>query len=81
MLTSRCLHLRHHPFGAPFILEVPDNHAEGAFWNVPLDDLEATVHHALDNGYTVAWDADVSNEGFSFLDWLGHHAGCSGAQR
>jgi len=58
----------HHPFGAPFILEVPDNHAEGAFWNVPLDDLEATVHHALDNGYTVAWDADVSNEGFSFLD-------------
>ena len=58
----------HHPFGAAFILEVPDNHAQGAFWNVPLDDLEAVVHHALENGFTVAWDADVSNEGFSFLD-------------
>lgn len=56
----------HHPFGEPFILEVPDNHSHGAFWNVPLDDLEALVHHALMNGYTVAWDADVSNKGFSF---------------
>lgn len=58
----------HHPFGAPFILEVPDNHAQGAFWNVPLDDLEEVVHHALENGYSVAWDADVSNKGFSFRD-------------
>ena len=58
----------HHDFGAHFILEVPDNHAQGAFWNVPLDDLENTVHHALENGYTVAWDADVSNAGFSFFD-------------
>ena len=60
----------HHDFGAHFILEVPDNHAQGAFWNVPLDDLENTVHHALENGYTVAWDADVSNAGFSFSDGL-----------
>ena len=58
----------HHPFGESFVLEVPDNHAHGAFWNVELDDLEETVHHALENGYTVAWDADVSNKGFSFRD-------------
>jgi bleomycin hydrolase len=56
----------HHPFGAPFILEVPDNHAHGAFWNVPLDDLERMVRDALSDGYTIAWDADVSNRGFSF---------------
>ena len=56
----------HHPFGQEFILEVPDNHAHGAFLNVPLDDLEATVNNALDQGFTVAWDADVSNKGFSF---------------
>ena len=56
----------HHPFGLPFVLEVPDNHAHGSFWNVPLDDLESTVRHALSEGYTVAWDADVSNRGFSF---------------
>ena len=58
----------HHPFGTSFVLEVPDNHAHGAFYNVELDDLEEAVHHALENGYTVAWDADVSNKGFSFRD-------------
>ena len=56
----------HHPFGQSFILEVPDNHAHGAFWNVPLDDLETIVEHAIAEGFTVAWDADVSNRGFSF---------------
>lgn len=56
----------HHPFGEPFILEIPDNYAQGLFWNVPLDDLEETVHYALEKGMTVAWDADVSNSGFSF---------------
>ena len=58
----------HHPFDESFILEVPDNHAQGSFWNVPLDDLEEAVHHALENGFTLAWDADVSNKGFSFRD-------------
>ena len=58
----------HHPFGTSFVLEVPDNHAHGTFYNVELDDLEEAVHHALENGYTVAWDADVSNKGFSFRD-------------
>ncbi len=56
----------HHPFGMPFILEVPDNHANASFLNVPLDELENIVHHSLEEGYTVAWDADVSNRGFSF---------------
>lgn len=56
----------HHPFGAPFILEVPDNHSHGSYWNVPLDDLESVTRNALENGFTVAWDADVSNRGFSF---------------
>jgi bleomycin hydrolase len=56
----------HHPFGAPFILEVPDNHSHGSYWNVPLDDLERMTRKALESGFTVAWDADVSNRGFSF---------------
>ena len=58
----------HHPFGQSFVLEVPDNHAQGEFFNVPLDELEDAVHSALERGFTVAWDADVSNAGFSFND-------------
>ena len=58
----------HHAFDEEFVLEVPDNHAHGTFYNVELDELEEAVHHALENGYSVAWDADVSNKGFSFRD-------------
>jgi len=56
----------HHPFYMPFVLEVPDNWAKGSFYNVPLQDLEKITEYALDNGYTIAWDADVSEKGFSY---------------
>jgi len=55
----------HHPFYRPFILEIPDNYSNGAFWNVPMDGLEQIVDAALEAGYTVVWDGDVSERGFS----------------
>jgi bleomycin hydrolase len=55
----------HHPFGRPFVLEIPDNFSNGSFQNIPIDDLVSNIDHALDNGYTVAWDGDVSERGFS----------------
>lgn len=55
----------HHPFGRPFVLEIPDNFSNGSFQNVPIDDLVATIDNALDSGYTVAWDGDVSERGFA----------------
>lgn len=54
----------HHPFWTSFILEVPDNFANGSFYNVPLDDLMRCVNTSISQGYTVEWDADVSNRGF-----------------
>jgi bleomycin hydrolase len=60
----------HHPYYSSFVLEVPDNWAKGSFYNVPLQDLEKITEHALDNGYTIAWDADVSEKGFSYLQGL-----------
>ena len=56
----------HHPFGEEFILEVPDNFSQGMFFNLPIDDLQRAVEAAVVNGYSVAWDADVSEKGFSF---------------
>jgi bleomycin hydrolase len=56
----------HHPYYREFVLEVPDNWAKGSFYNVTIDDLGRIADHALDNGYTIAWDADVSEKGFSF---------------
>lgn len=60
----------HHPFGKTFILEVPDNFSKGEFYNVPIDDLQRSVEAAIVAGYTVAWDADVSEKGFSFRNGM-----------
>lgn len=55
----------HHPFYKKFVLEVPDNYSNEAYFNLPLDELQAIVDYALDQGYTIAWDGDVSEKGFS----------------
>ncbi len=60
----------HHPFWTYFVLEIPDNFSNGYYYNLPLNDLIRCLNHALQNGYTVAWDGDVSNLGFSAKDGL-----------
>lgn len=54
----------HHPFYKPFIVEIPDNFANESYYNVPLDELISLTEHALDKGFSVMWDADVSNLNF-----------------
>jgi bleomycin hydrolase len=54
----------HQPYYQPFILQVPDNFSNGSFYNLPLEELISTVENAVKNGYSVLWDADVSNNGF-----------------
>ena len=61
----------HHPFYAPFIIEVPDNWMWASVWNLPLDELMQTIDCALENGYTVAWGTDVSEKGFSRTKAIG----------
>ncbi len=56
----------HHPFYVPFGLEVADNWLWGQYQNVPLDELKAIVDNSLDNGYSVAWAADVSEKGWKW---------------
>jgi bleomycin hydrolase len=55
----------HHPFYQWFVLEVPDNFSNGSFANLPLDEMMAAVEYAINNNYSVTWDADVSNKGFA----------------
>lgn len=55
----------HHPFYSTFVLEVPDNWSNGLFYNVPISDLMRCAKNSVQQGYTVEWDADVSNAGFS----------------
>jgi len=55
----------HHPFYKQFILEVPDNWLWAEMYNIPIDDLKQVMRYALEEGYTIAWAADVSEKGFS----------------
>jgi bleomycin hydrolase len=55
----------HHPFYESFVLEIPDNYSNGSFLNVPIDELIETIDRALEMGYTVTWDGDVSESTFS----------------
>ena len=56
----------HHPFYSRFILEIPDNWVMDEVYNIPLDDLLQVINNSIDNGYTVAWGADISEKGFSW---------------
>lgn len=55
----------HHPFYDKFILEIQDNWRWGFSYNLPIDELLEVMNNAIDKGYTFAWGADVSEEGFS----------------
>jgi bleomycin hydrolase len=54
----------HHPFYESFILEVPDNYSNGSYLNIPVDEMIKLTKDAISSGYTVLWDADVSNKDF-----------------
>lgn len=56
----------HHPFYKQFVLEIPDNWSWGQYYNLPLDEFVEVVDFALENGYSMAWAADVSEKGFMF---------------
>lgn len=53
----------HHPYYQKFRLEIPDNWSYNSdYFNITLDELEAMVDFALQNGYSVVWDGDVGDE-------------------
>jgi bleomycin hydrolase len=55
----------HHPFYTTFELEIPDNWSKDKYYNIPLDDLIKTMNNALEKGYSIAWDGDVSEKSFN----------------
>lgn len=55
----------HHPFYSKFILEVPDNWSWDEVYNVPVNEMEEIIDYSLNNGFTVAWAADVTEKGFA----------------
>ena len=55
----------HHPFYTSFALEIQDNWRQSLSYNLPIDELMQVFDYAVNNGYTIAWGADVSEIGFT----------------
>jgi bleomycin hydrolase len=71
----------HHPYYAPFVLEVPDNFSNGAYYNLPIEEMLEVVEVALKKGYSVMWDADVSNVNFRQREGLAMESAVSDKSR
>ncbi len=52
----------HHPFYQLIDLELPDNWSHDKYYNIPIDELMKIMNYALENGYSVDWDGDVSEK-------------------
>jgi len=54
-----------HPYYSRYVLDIPDNWDSGSYNNIPLEDLIKIMNFALNNGYTVCWDGDMSEKNYS----------------
>lgn len=54
----------HHPFFRKINLEVPDNWSLNKYLNIPLDSFMMAIEHAVKNGYSLAWDGDITEQSF-----------------
>lgn len=55
----------HYPFYSAFPIEVEDNWRWSDSYNLPLDEFMQVFDYAINNGYSIAWGADVSEKGFT----------------
>jgi len=55
----------HQPFYQTFILEIQDNWRWASSYNLPLDEFMRVMEESVKNGWTFAWGADVSEDGFN----------------
>lgn len=60
----------HHPFYSWINLEIPDNWSHEQYFNIPLDEMMSVIFSAIEKGYTICWDGDVSDKGFSHANGL-----------
>ena len=55
----------HHPFYTSFAVEVQDNWRFPLSYNLPMDEMMQVIDNAINQGYTIAWGGDVSEDGFT----------------
>ncbi|MDZ4664412.1 MAG: C1 family peptidase [Bacteroidota bacterium] len=60
----------HHAPYEKFVLEIPDNWQWEKVNNLPLNELQETMQYAINNEFTFAWGADVTEKSFMYKEGL-----------
>jgi bleomycin hydrolase len=60
----------HVPFYKRVMIDIPDNWSQDLYYNLPIDEMVEVIKSALKNGYSVCWDGDVSDKGFSHANGI-----------
>ena len=58
----------HNPYYKGFILKDKYNWALNTYYNIPLLEFMQVVDNAIDKGYSICWNGDVSEKGFQFRE-------------
>lgn len=58
-----------HPYYESFVLGDKYNWMQKTYMNVPLADFMQIVEHAINTGYSVCWDGDVTESTFDQDNW------------
>lgn len=64
----------HRPFYESFILEDKFNWMKKEYYNVPLEDFVEITNNAIQTGYSVCWDGDVTEPTFDEVQWSAYLA-------
>ena len=51
-------------------LNIPANWRQKEYLNLPIHDFEKVIDHALENGYSVAWDGNADEPNFDYRKGL-----------
>jgi bleomycin hydrolase len=62
----------HHPMYEKCVILVPDNWTSGQSYNVEMEDMISIIDHALENGHSISWAADVSEKYFSWKNGIAY---------
>ena len=62
------------PFNQQVVIDIPDNWSHDLYYNLPIDELMKIINYAVNKGYSVAWDGDVSEKEFSHRKGLAAYA-------
>jgi bleomycin hydrolase len=54
----------HHPFYTKFDLEIPANFSKDQFYNLPVDEFMKVINNAIETGFSVEWNGDISEKSF-----------------